>query len=148
MNLQSGEKIFATSYVTIVDYLRSYSGEEVHRNDVFLTLSYSQKVCICNSNNEKLCDSILGNGGCSVFQSLCVCIRFELLTHSACIFCTIDVPKGDLCSLQTYPYATLLLYCHLHTRTNTHTPDSFAHSLSPGGCFRCLHGRCSADNRL
>lgn len=57
--------------------------------------------------------------------------------------------------MQPCPRSTPVPYFHLHqsygkhTHINidTHTHTS-AHSLSPGGCFRCSHRRCRSDNRL
>lgn len=62
----------------------------------------------------------------------------------------VDAPNGDFAHCDHVlmkPYYLISPPPHTHTRQHT-CKHTIAHSVSPGGCFRCSHRRCSADNRL
>lgn len=111
-----------------------------------LTLCAYHLTCSCGHEPTltKPCGRISWYGVSAFILSLHVWLisLFTLSTCSVCIF-----PMGILCTSTLSSSNLTALFPSLprcrHTHVKTH-----AHVLSPGGCFRCLHHRCSSDNRL
>lgn len=74
---------------------------------------------------------------CSWCVFVCMCMFSMGILHTATLSSCIP---HCLISIST-------IHTQTRTHVDTHTHTS-AHSLSAGGCFRCSHRRCGADNRL